>query len=249
MRILILSPSCNTSLKSHSYKSSTSTVVICWNIVWLVIAFQHFCWWMPFKATLCDDHQTTGRPRHSTTQQRVANITDDAQMDKFFESWSYILFFSGLIFKKHLVGYLPDEFNFILFMLIKFGRYNPASRCSPSLLPCAWTKYRSRCAHKYHSTSTYSVIFMLQRPSLCICLNSRFFQYLVSHLWVSTCSLITLAPPGLRRPETVLWFPIILAPSWNTVWKWELKWQSLKKLGVKSGTGGRFCSRPAGKRD
>lgn len=185
MRILILSPSCNTSLKSHSYKSSTSTVVICWNIVrclmWLVIAFQHFCWWMPFKATLCDDHQTTGRPRHSTTQQRVANITDDAQMDKFFESWSYILFFSGLIFKKHLVGYLPDEFNFILFMLIKFGRYNPASRCSPSLLCCAWTKYRNRCAHKYHSTSSYSVIFMLQRSSLCICLNSRFFQYLVSH--------------------------------------------------------------------
>lgn len=134
-------------------------------------------------------------------------------------------------------------------LLIEFGRYNQASRCSPSLLPCAWTKYRNRCAHKYHSTSTYSVIFMLQRSSLCICLNSRFFQYLVSHLWVSTCSLITLAPPGLRRPETVLWFPIILAPSWNTVWKWELKWQSLKKLGVKSGTGGRFCSRPAGKRD
>lgn len=66
-------------------------------------------------------------------------------------------------------------------LLIKCGRYNPASRCSPSLLCCAWTKYRNRCAHKYHSTSTYSVIFMLQRSSLCICLNSRFFQYLVSH--------------------------------------------------------------------
>lgn len=181
MRILILSPSCNTSLKSHSYKSSTSTVVICWNIVWLVIAFQHFCWWMPFKATLCDDHQTTGRPRHSTTQQRVANITDDAQMDKFFESWSYILFFQVSFSRNTLLATCLMSLTSYCSLLIKFGRYNPASRCSPSLLPCAWTKYRNRCAHKYHSTSTYSVIFMLQRSSLCICLNSRFFQYLVSH--------------------------------------------------------------------
>lgn len=98
VRILILSPSCNASLKSHSYKSFTSTVVICWNIVRMLDVTGHRISALLLVNAISSNtmwryHQTTGRPRHSTTQQRVANITDEAQMDKFFESWSYIHFF------------------------------------------------------------------------------------------------------------------------------------------------------------